>query len=1065
MGRWRAILAAMIIAMAAGCGSPDLAPRHQLAPTPPPAPVAATPPPAGQSQSDPATPPPAGQSDPATPADTAPRPIRVGLRELPETLLPPPGSPAAEEILAALQPACAPEIAFAVRNVCFEPFADAPAGDAPGLSVSGATVSAAELQPIMLDGVLTTTAGLAGPLELAQARIVFRLLPGLAWEDGTPLGADDFIEGYRLSREPLFRPADDWLLARTARLERLDERSFAWVGIPGYLPAGEPVGHAFPPQPHHLLKGLSAQEIAAGPYARRPLSYGPYKLAAFEPGVRALLAPNPRPWRPGASVPQAVGLEFRALGDVPALLAALERGEIDLIPSGALAFDDLAALAALRDRDPAIALAAAPSATWEHLDFGMLTAAGGKAPLADPALRQALASAIDRQAIADAALRGLGGPLDSFLPAQHLAALAPADAGLPGFDPERSRALLKDSGWQPGPGGWLERDGQPLVLELHTTSQSAIRLEVAEAIRSQLAAVGVSVTLRLASGGAALFQSSADSPLAGHRFDLALYAWTSFQPLAAAENYGCDAIPGPANQFQGYNYPGHCDPAFEAELARLRSPRHRWEAEDAARAAQQIVSANLPMLPLFQRPKVAAHRAALLGVTPDPGFAPDAWNVEQWRLANAPAPADPIPAPPTPAPSPALTETIEPALLPAPLIEPIEPAPDATAPLTTAIPPAPADWGDYPAVIEDFLNAAPGNAAQMDRLVDEWHAQIAPTIDFNAYGLESTATYQKHFLKRADLDGDGGEEFILGIAPIRYDGDPAQRGLAAQMLMVIGIVDQQYQVTLLRHNDQYPASDSQAAIPVKLAEIDDYNGDGLLELFVVDHWCGAHTCFTIPLLFNWEKGTFVSLIDNGNEMNQLDPIEPHVPSSYVNVSFVDQDGDGIRELIRSGGTVGSAGAGQQRGSIARHRWNGQAYVLDWLDFDPVDSADDLWYLVDSGRAFRDGDYEKASGYALLALDPASDTMREVPHDLIVQAARFQMMVISLALGNEREAEAWHQASREELPEWSDALWNAYQRSGDIREACAAATAAYPDAVVMRAGYSGLSSAEITCLFR
>lgn len=725
MGRRLAILAIMMATMVAGCGRPDAPPG----PTP-------GPPPAGRS--DPAPPPHAGQSDPVTPPAAPTGVIRVGLRDLPETLSRLTGaSPANAEIMAALQPDCVAELDFAPHSVCFEPFPAAGAGESPpGLSVAGVTVAPGERQPIMLDGVITDTAGLAGPIELAQARIVFRIRPGLAWEDGTPLGADDFIEGYRLSREPLVRPGDTWLLERTARLDRLDGRSFAWVGIPGYVPAEQPIRHAFAPHPHHLLKGLDAEEILAGSYVRRPLSYGPYLLAAFEPGASALLAPNPRYWRAGEGLPQAAGLEFRALGDAPGLLAALGRGEIDLIPSSALAFDDLPALDALRRRDPAIALAATPSAAWEHLDFGMLRPGGEPAPLADPALRQALAHAIDRQAIADAALRGLGGPLDSFLPAQHPAALPPAEAGLPGFDPERSRALLKEAGWLPGAGGWLERDGRPLALELHTTRQSAIRLEVAELIRAQLATVGVSVNLRLAAGGAELFQSAGDSPLAGHRFDLALYAWTHAEPLAAAEIYGCAAIPGPENQFQGYNYPGHCDPAYEQELARLRSPRHGFEAEDAARAAQRIISANLPVLPLFQRPKVAAHRSRLLGVTPAAGFAPDAWNVEGWRLADAPAPDQP--SPPTPEP---LTPTVEPApastaplsgtveLAPAPIspapAAPIDPAAPPAQPLTTAIPPAPADWGAYPGAIEKFLNAAPGNAGQMDALVDAWEDQAA----------------------------------------------------------------------------------------------------------------------------------------------------------------------------------------------------------------------------------------------------------------------------------------------------------------------------------------------------
>ena len=66
------------------------------------------------------------------------------------------------------------------------------------------------------------------------------------------------------------------------------------------------------------------------------------------------------------------------------------------------------------------------------------------------------------------------------------------------YDPENARALLAEAGWTPNADGVLEKDGQPLQLNL-VVDQSRLpqTASMATAIQAQLKEVGIALELRL----------------------------------------------------------------------------------------------------------------------------------------------------------------------------------------------------------------------------------------------------------------------------------------------------------------------------------------------------------------------------------------------------------------------------------------------------------------------------------------------------------------------------------------------------------------------------------------
>ena len=171
---------------------------------------------------------------------------------------------------------------------------------------------------------------------------------------------------------------------------------------------------------------------SAATAASKPVGTGPYKLESWSKGSAVTLVK----WdghRMAASV-KLRKVTFRFINDPAAQVAALLAGDIDGMPR----FGALAALKQLQgDRRFTVEIGSTSGK-------GILSINNRKKPLDDVRVRRALAHAIDRKAFIDGAQEGLGKPIGSHF--------APTDAGyvdhtgMYPFDPEKSKALLKEAG-------------------------------------------------------------------------------------------------------------------------------------------------------------------------------------------------------------------------------------------------------------------------------------------------------------------------------------------------------------------------------------------------------------------------------------------------------------------------------------------------------------------------------------------------------------------------------------------------------------------------------------------
>jgi peptide/nickel transport system substrate-binding protein len=187
------------------------------------------------------------------------------------------------------------------------------------------------------------------------------------------------------------------------------------------------------------------ERVGEDAYKKAPVGAGPYKFASFTPGVELTVDAFPDYWRKAPSVKRLV---MRSIPDESTRAASVKTGEVDLayLFGGAIAQD--------LQRTPGIRVVAPLLYGVYWLDF--LDQWDPKSPWHDRRVRQAASLAIDRNAINQAEMLGLGKPAGAFVPPEFDFSLKLEP---PAFDPKRAKQLLVEAGY---PNGFDAGDLTPL---------------------------------------------------------------------------------------------------------------------------------------------------------------------------------------------------------------------------------------------------------------------------------------------------------------------------------------------------------------------------------------------------------------------------------------------------------------------------------------------------------------------------------------------------------------------------------------------------------------------------
>ena len=399
-----------------------------------------------------------------------------------------------------------------------------------------------------------------------EYRFTLRDDEGRTFHDGSRLTADDVKATYDFVLDPANASPHRLALAHIERVERLDGERLTF-----HLARPDPLFPAL------LVLGIVPRSLAdtAHPFNERPVGSGPLAFVAWPEEGRLRLR------RPADG--QAV--EFVTVKDPTVRALKLLRGEIDLLQN------DLPPelVGYLESRDE-VRLLRGPGANFTYLGLNLEDAHTGR-----PAVRRALAHAVDREAIVRHLLPGarIAGAL---LPPEHWAG-HPDLRGV-AYDPEEARRLLAEAGYGPE---------NPLRLE-YKTSADPFRVRLATVIQHQLGEVGVQVKVRSFDWGAFY------GDIKGGRFQLFSLSWVGIRtPDIFRYVFHGDSIP-PDGANRGRFRDAEVDRLIEAaegEGSLEAQARHY-------RRLQLRLAESLPYIPLWYEPQVVALGADVEGYAPVP---------------------------------------------------------------------------------------------------------------------------------------------------------------------------------------------------------------------------------------------------------------------------------------------------------------------------------------------------------------------------------------------------------------------------------------------------------------
>ena len=350
-----------------------------------------------------------------------------------------------------------------------------------------------------------------------------------------------------------------------------------------------------------IILSPAADKAGEGQFGRKPVCTGPYQVKEWQPSQFVLLAQNPAyAWPPdyytnrGPAKIDEIKISF--VDEHATRYLALLNGELDLLSLSAPE-----EVAEIKSKADVFGLYEGWSGGISFLGFNYQ-----RPPTNEPSVRKALAHAIDKQAIVSTVLPGMASP--AFAP------LAPSTFGfladLAGFeykyDPKQSEQLLAEAGFADSNNdGIVERDGQPLKLDLLTTDSSTYG-KIFTLLQDQLKAVGVDVEMRQVP----MAEISKITPTGD--FDLLLYHYNWPFPSALALFLGSKRV-GASNRVAYSN--SQVDDLLAQAAAQ---PGDSPEKLKLLVEAQQTILKDAPWQPLFVRKLVTAINNRVQGMRVHP---------------------------------------------------------------------------------------------------------------------------------------------------------------------------------------------------------------------------------------------------------------------------------------------------------------------------------------------------------------------------------------------------------------------------------------------------------------
>lgn len=318
-----------------------------------------------------------------------------------------------------------------------------------------------------------------------------------------------------------------------------------------------------------------------------PIGSGPFQIAEVDGTTRVLLTKNENYWQDG--LPYLDAVEITPIPDDTVRETALRGGEVDWVL--AIAPQNFEML----NQDPDVVVATAPQLSYDYIGINLT-----REPFDNPLVRQAIATAIDRDQLCEAGFFGICDAIEG-----------PIGKGSPwyfgyapyGRDVEKAKELLAEAGYPDG-----------FEMELLPTVQYGETVRAAQVLQQQLAEIGIQAEIFAPEWSEWL-------ELEGNfQYDAYICSWNGL--IDADQYYYLQHRTGLV-----FNFTGYSNEQFDQLVDEGRSISDFDERYEIYKQADQILVDDAPYVYMYNKQEVRAYSPTVQGFTVRPDQANNFWTV------------------------------------------------------------------------------------------------------------------------------------------------------------------------------------------------------------------------------------------------------------------------------------------------------------------------------------------------------------------------------------------------------------------------------------------------------
>jgi peptide/nickel transport system substrate-binding protein len=443
--------------------------------------------------------------------------------------------------------------------------------------------------------------------------IVYKIRPEAVWNDGTPITAEDFVYSWQTQNA---KDCADCAAASTSGYDQMQSvtgsdggKTVTVVYKTPFTDWKLPFG---PLYPAHIAKEHGDLAASWKWFNENVPTYsgGPFVIGDFQKDTSVTLTPNPK-WY-GKTKSKLDKLVFRIITDQKQEVPALQNNEVQAIYP-----QPNADIINQVKQIPGVQYTLGKGFNWEHLDLNLKNTA-----LADAKLRQAIFTAVDRKAIIDKTVGqfvpGLT-PLNShnFVPGQQGYKDTVSSTGQGTGNLDKAEQILKDAQYT-GVGTALKTpSGQDVALRISYTQGNVLRQQTCELIQNELGQLGIKVTVTPV--------ASLGKTLASGNYDMIIFGWSGTPfPFAGAQQLWASTSDS--------NYGKWVNADSDTHLKNAASETDPQKAIDELNQADQLLSNDAYVLPLFQKPTFLAVYSNIANIRDNATATGPPYNVQEWGI-------------------------------------------------------------------------------------------------------------------------------------------------------------------------------------------------------------------------------------------------------------------------------------------------------------------------------------------------------------------------------------------------------------------------------------------------